>query len=178
MNHDLEPLIQIQASPKEATVIRYNKTSKNKYVITEVHLPESENYETMKNKVETDAYSTLGSCCQCSSKAMSFALTSFRGIQADRTTAKRYFILVEHCPSQACMLAASTISKAYANEIAQGSTIGALYQCATCKKMARSMNRCTRCQFTYYCNIECQRADFHRHKTVCLPSHSVSEERK
>lgn len=35
-----------------------------------------------------------------------------------------------------------------------------------------SLRRCTRCRSVAYCSPECQRTDWPRHKTVCLPTHS------
>jgi hypothetical protein len=45
-----------------------------------------------------------------------------------------------------------------------------LVQCAHCQRRAalgHDMARCSACKKTYYCNRECQKADWKRHKSSC-----------
>jgi hypothetical protein len=39
--------------------------------------------------------------------------------------------------------------------------------CAACKKVSQSLKRCSRCQSTVYCSVECQRQHWAQHKMVC-----------
>ena len=59
--------------------------------------------------------------------------------------------------------------------------------CATCKKTgseAENLKRCAKCQTTYYCSRDCQKADWKVHKKVCSknassqPSSSKSDPSK
>lgn len=41
------------------------------------------------------------------------------------------------------------------------------YECGKCGHIATDMSRCGRCGVTYYCNKNCQIADWKEHKIIC-----------
>ena len=41
--------------------------------------------------------------------------------------------------------------------------------CAVCNKIPQNLKRCSRCRSVSYCSVECQRADWTRHKSLCTP---------
>ena len=43
----------------------------------------------------------------------------------------------------------------------------ALFTCAHCKTTREKMDHCSRCRFTYYCNVECQKAHWPQHQLQC-----------
>ena len=42
-----------------------------------------------------------------------------------------------------------------------------LLYCAKCNRSAKNLRRCSKCKNVYYCSIDCQRADWHKHKPLC-----------
>lgn len=48
------------------------------------------------------------------------------------------------------------------------------YSKCSCGKV--SNRKCSRCQAKYYCSEKCQKADWHVHKTKCIPFKEVSQE--
>jgi hypothetical protein len=40
--------------------------------------------------------------------------------------------------------------------------------CRNCLVLSVNLKRCARCKITYYCNIQCQSADWEIHKTYCM----------
>lgn len=40
-------------------------------------------------------------------------------------------------------------------------------QCENCSKINNDLLRCSRCKIVYYCDQECQRANWPEHKKVC-----------
>jgi hypothetical protein len=40
-------------------------------------------------------------------------------------------------------------------------------RCAACKKPSENLKVCARCHSASYCNADCQRADWTKHKAVC-----------
>ncbi len=41
-------------------------------------------------------------------------------------------------------------------------------KCAYCEKESLKLKRCTKCKYVYYCNSDCQRADWKNHKSICF----------
>lgn len=48
--------------------------------------------------------------------------------------------------------------------------------CASCGRQMKLL-KCRKCQEVYYCNRSCQKADFSKHKTVCLMITRLKEEK-
>lgn len=53
---------------------------------------------------------------------------------------------------------------------AVSSPISTYKTCAHCNKSREKMQRCVRCRLSYYCKIECQKADWSKHKVNCIKS--------
>lgn len=158
-------LTHIQAPVTSATVLRHSKALG--WPSTEVDVPASTDYTTTKYTVLAAAHALMGACCHCTAAATDIALLSARGIASDQQTARRFFILVDHCSAPECTRAAATLGNACIKEIAAGTDLGTHYVCSACKKTAPNMLRCTGCQLTCYCNATCQRADRAQHKPYC-----------
>jgi len=47
--------------------------------------------------------------------------------------------------------------------------------CGSCGKASESLKQCTRCRQVSYCNRNCQRADWPRHKSTCTNSKETNE---
>lgn len=43
------------------------------------------------------------------------------------------------------------------------------YRCGHCDNLSPQMHKCSVCKIARYCNRECQRADWPKHKTLCSP---------
>lgn len=39
--------------------------------------------------------------------------------------------------------------------------------CSTCSKANEELLKCTRCKKAYYCNVDCQKTDWPKHKLTC-----------
>jgi hypothetical protein len=49
--------------------------------------------------------------------------------------------------------------------------------CARCLKSSSvKLKRCSRCKSVSYCTVECQKADWSKHKTYCVISHESNTE--
>ena len=49
--------------------------------------------------------------------------------------------------------------------------------CTNCgtKEVVNTLKRCTGCKFVKYCNVDCQKADWKNHKSVCKTIRSGNE---
>lgn len=47
--------------------------------------------------------------------------------------------------------------------------------CTNCGKKDVNTKRCTGCKFAKYCNVDCQKADWKKHKPVCKATRSAKE---
>jgi MYND finger len=63
------------------------------------------------------------------------------------------------------------------NECQPRNITGRVLQCVVCSAISTAV--CSRCAFTRYCGVDCQRQDWERHKQECypLPSHLVGVEK-
>jgi hypothetical protein len=52
-------------------------------------------------------------------------------------------------------------------EIEQAMQGLSLHACSACGSTDGYKLACTRCKAVWYCNIDCQRADWRKHKVVC-----------
>eukprot|EP01084_Bolivina_argentea_P270676 460314_1 len=41
------------------------------------------------------------------------------------------------------------------------------HKCSKCNKISNNLQRCSRCKQTYYCNVDCQKSDWKKHKQIC-----------
>jgi len=51
-----------------------------------------------------------------------------------------------------------------------------LLQCITCKQKHFKMMKCSVCKIAFYCSVDCQRGDYKKHKLLCKPISSGTEE--
>lgn len=161
----MEHLTHIQAPVNHVTVLRHSKTSG--WNSTEVLVPDSTDYTSTKHMVLAGAYVLMGACCHCPAMGTGIALLSFRAMEPDQKTAKRFFMLVDHCSDPICTHIAAAVGNAGLKEIADGTALGAQYKCSACTKTSPTMPQCTGCHLARYCSTECERADSARHKPYC-----------
>lgn len=58
--------------------------------------------------------------------------------------------------------------KEFHKEVKKDEELGPCYQCAFCKKYTKNkMLRCSRCKINYYCDQNCQKSDWNKHKIRC-----------
>jgi len=50
--------------------------------------------------------------------------------------------------------------------------------CASCQGVSGKLLTCSVCEVTHYCNRECQKKDWKRHKTECCPNLDVKLEKQ
>ena len=50
--------------------------------------------------------------------------------------------------------------------------------CSTCQSTNVELLKCTRCKTSYYCNVECQKQDWPKHKLICSKSTVAKEQPK
>ena len=58
--------------------------------------------------------------------------------------------------------------KEFFKEAKKDEELNPCYQCAFCKKYTKeTMKKCLGCKIAYYCDKDCQRSDWAKHKIVC-----------
>eukprot|EP00698_Gefionella_okellyi_P024736 TRINITY_DN8812_c0_g1_i1.p2 TRINITY_DN8812_c0_g1~~TRINITY_DN8812_c0_g1_i1.p2 ORF type:complete len:374 (+),score=62.29 TRINITY_DN8812_c0_g1_i1:122-1123(+) len=79
--------------------------------------------------------------------------------------------------TEKCLLAQIDVATAKLSGVSQfhrGDTVKLETTCGYCRKERLEMKRCARCVARYYCDAECQRADWVQHKHLCVPRKEAS----